>query len=352
MRHVFQKPYVAFLLGAATIGIALGAQAAYSGLFAASGATINACAQPGKGRVYVIGLPGTPTECKKGEIPIDWNLQGPPAATGAPGTNGTNGVSPTVTPLSAGDLHCPAGGAAISTVGGTTTYVCSGQPFAGTFTSPNNQFSLSVTNSGVEISGPNTKVSLPSSGGVTVMSNGSVVVKGDQVETVANNETVTVGANRTETIGGSDNVTVGANRTETVGGSENVTVQGDRTEKVGGNATVTVGGNRTASIAGSENVTVQGNRTARVTGNEAIVINGDRTARVDNNDTTAVGANRTETVGGSAELRAGGALNFGGSFVGINGTACRAAARVGDLIELTGSSVGDILTGSSTVCIG
>lgn len=91
------------------------------------------------------------------EVPISWSQRGP---KGDPGAPGANGISPAVRQLAAGDTNCPAGGAAITDATGSTAYVCSGsdgrdgsdgQSFAGTFTSPNGQFSLTVTDAGITL---------------------------------------------------------------------------------------------------------------------------------------------------------------------------------------------------------
>jgi Gp5-like OB domain-containing protein len=304
-KRSLRKRVVVLLGGVVVLAVA---GTAYATIPDSSG-VYTACRLDVTGAIRLIDPSGPATSrlshCTSIETQITWNQQGQKGDTGAPGVNG---VSPTVAQLSPGDSHCPAGGAAITDAAGTTAYVCSGQngkdgqPFAGTFTSPSGQFSLSVTDAGVEISGPDATVSLPSSGGVTVTSNGSVLVKGDRVETVANNETITVHGDRTETVDNNESITVG----------------GGRTEKVGSNETITVGGSRTEKVGSDENITVQGGR--------------------------------TETVGGTLGLRASGALNLDGSVVAVNGaTACKPAARVDDLID---PMAGVILTGSPTVCIG
>jgi len=109
-------------------------------------------------------------QCKSIETPITFNQKGQP---GDPGT------SPTVAQVAAGDSHCAAGGAAITDAAGSTAYVCSGAngkdgvdgtngtdgtPFSGTFTSPNGQYSISVTDTGVTISGVGTTVNLSANG--------------------------------------------------------------------------------------------------------------------------------------------------------------------------------------------
>ena len=231
------------------------------------GGVYTACRLNGVGTIRLIDPSGPSTSllshCTAFETQITWNQKG------------KNGVSPTVAQLSPGDSHCPAGGAAITDAAGTTAYVCSGlngadgQSFAGTFTSPNGQFSLSVANDGVEIVGPGTSISIDGNGGVTV--------KGDHVETVAHDETITV--------------------------------QGNRSEMIGQDESIKVGGNRTESVSGNESVKVSG----------------------------------------ALDLRASGALNLAGSFLGLNsGAACKPVARVGDMVDPVGLLIAQ---GSPDVCI-
>jgi hypothetical protein len=98
------------------------------------------------------------------EVPISWNQKG---LKGDPGANGAPGVSPTVAQLQPGDSNCPAGGAAITAANGSTAYACNGtngangQSFAGTFTSPNGEYSISVADTGITLShGPTTSIKL------------------------------------------------------------------------------------------------------------------------------------------------------------------------------------------------
>ena len=116
------------------------------------------------------------SHCTALETQISWDQQGQkgePGSPGLPGKNGAdgvNGISPRVAQLPLHDSHCPAGGAAITDAAGATAYVCSGadgqsgkdgQPFAGSFASPNGLFSLTVADSGIELEGPNATLSLP-----------------------------------------------------------------------------------------------------------------------------------------------------------------------------------------------
>ena len=233
-----------------------------------SAGVYTACRLNGLGTIRLIDPSASSSSllshCTAFETQITWNQKG------------KNGVSPTVAQLSPGDSHCAAGGAAITDAAGTTAYVCSGQngadgqSFAGTFTSPDGRFSLSVGNSGVDIVGPGASISLDG--------NGSVTVTGGHVETVANDETITIQGNRTETVGGDESITVGGTRTETVSNDESIKVGGDRTETVSGNESV--------------------------------------------------------KVSGALDVRASGALNLAGSFLGLNsGAACKPVARVGDMVD-------------------
>lgn len=145
-------------------------------------------------------------QCKPNESPITFNQTGDP------------GKSPTVATVAAG-AQCPAGGAAITDTAGTTAYVCSGQngadgkngaygkngadgrngadgkdgapgtPFSGTFTSPNGQYSISVTDTGVTISKlggsvitlAGTDITVRSSGTAAVSSAGLLALNGSQL---------------------------------------------------------------------------------------------------------------------------------------------------------------------------
>lgn len=306
------------VLGLVAAGVATAGGVAYATI-PDSGGVYTACMLTKVGTIRLIdpslGSSSLLGHCTALETQIGWNQQG---------KNGLDGVSPTVAQLSPGDSRCPAGGAAITDARGSTAYVCSGQngkdgqPFAGTFTSPNGEFSLSIADGGVQIVGPDSKISLPGSGGVTVTSTGIVSITGDQLNTVANNETITIHGNRSESVGGNVSVGVGGNRTETVGNNESISVGGGRTESVGAAESLAVGGDLSETISGNETITIHGGR--------------------------------TETVAGPLGLRAAGAFSLAGSVVSINGgTNCRPAARLGDLVAYPALT---ILTGSPTVCIG
>lgn len=142
--------------GSVLIGAVVGALAtmllggiAWAAIPSTPGGVIQGCYDAGGNVKVVEALP-----CPSKYTPFQWNQQGP---AGTNGTDGTNGVSPTVTQLDAGNANCPTGGAAITDANNSTAYVCNGQtgadgdPFSGSFASPNGAYSISVTDAGITI---------------------------------------------------------------------------------------------------------------------------------------------------------------------------------------------------------
>jgi hypothetical protein len=185
--------------------LALAGGVAYATTPDASG-VYTACMLKNVGTIRLIdpSLPASSllSHCTSLETPITWNQQGQPGPqgpagpTGTDGTNGKDGVSPTVTQLAPGDPNCTNGGAAIKDADGSTAYVCNGtdgkdgQPFAGTFTSPNGQFSVTVADSGITLTGPSGSIKLDAVGldlnGALITLNGAgscapAARQGDQV---------------------------------------------------------------------------------------------------------------------------------------------------------------------------
>jgi hypothetical protein len=139
------------------------------------GGAYSACMLKNVGTVRLIDKSLPPgnlmSRCKPAlEVEISWNQQGPPGLPGAPGGEGDageDGVSPTVAQIGPGDPNCPTGGASITDAAGSVAYVCSGrdgtdgEPFAGTFESPNGQYVLSVTDAGIRLAnGPGTRIDI------------------------------------------------------------------------------------------------------------------------------------------------------------------------------------------------
>ena len=89
----------------------------------ADGALGPAGAMGPAGAIGPAGAPGPVGPTGAAGAPGALGPVGPAGPTGPQGRAGTDG--PSLTTLAVGDVHCPAGGAALS-LGGTTSYVCSG----------------------------------------------------------------------------------------------------------------------------------------------------------------------------------------------------------------------------------
>ena len=305
------------------------------------------------------------SHCTALETQISWNQQGQkgdPGTPGLPGPNGAagaNGISPTVAQLPVGDSNCPNGGAAITDAWHSTAYVCSGQngtdgqSFAGSFTSPNGLFSLTVANSGIDLKGPNATISLPQAPtlGVRINSTGELFLHANDLATEAtHDETIYVAHDLTESVDHDATTHISHDRTETVDGNQGVTIHGSRSETVDTNESIMIGGSRTESVGGSDGVTVGGNRSENVNGGETINIAGSRNQTVRLNDTLHVLTNHSEMIDGSLSVNVAGPVDLRGSMVAINGggSNCQPVARQGDFV----SAAGVILAGSATVCVG
>jgi hypothetical protein len=201
-----RRTVFAFVLGAALTAAVFVGRAAH-----ATTGEINACFKPSNGTLYLLGEGGGRSECQPGDIPISWN---------SAGLNGQDGVSVTSRPLAPGDdPACPSGGSKFTAANGTTyacngsngrngqdgsdgqdgvgvtnqalapgddpacpnggtkfvgasgvSYACNGsngqdgQDFSGTFTSPNGQFKLVVTDTSARLEGPLGRVQINGTG--------------------------------------------------------------------------------------------------------------------------------------------------------------------------------------------
>jgi hypothetical protein len=173
---------------------------------------IRGCYQVTSGTLRVTGT--NPTvgggKCSANENALPWNQTGPkgdPGANGTNGTNGTNGVSPTVAQEPPG-ANCAAGGVAITDAANTTAYVCNGQagadgqPFSGTFTSPNGEYSISVTNAGVTVARGGGPFITLSGDDITVKSSGTATVEAGTNLTLKATNNASLKASGTTTVQG------------------------------------------------------------------------------------------------------------------------------------------------------
>lgn len=156
-------------LAAAAIAVAAlaGAGIAYATIPGA-GAVYTACMLKNVGTVRLID-PSLPpanlmSHCSSLETQLTWNQQGQPGTPGDPGAPGQDGQS--VVMGDAGS-NCANGGVSL-TVGADTRYVCNGANgqdgadgvFTGHFESPNHQFTIDVTDTGIALHGPGGRVDI------------------------------------------------------------------------------------------------------------------------------------------------------------------------------------------------
>jgi hypothetical protein len=105
------RRHVLALVGAVVFLAAVGA--AYAAIPDGNG-VYTACRLNALGTIRLIDPSGPSSSwlshCTAFETQVSWGQKGPKGDTGAAGlngTNGANGISPTVTPLTVGDVNCP-----------------------------------------------------------------------------------------------------------------------------------------------------------------------------------------------------------------------------------------------------
>jgi hypothetical protein len=253
---------VGVLFAAAAAGIAYAAIPDGNGVY-------TACMLNKVGTVRLIdpSLPASNlmSHCTGAETRFTFNQQGQqgsPGLPGAPGKDGANGVSPTVSQLSNGDPNCGAGGAAITDAGGNTAYVCNGadgkdgQPFSGTFTSPDGKFSITVDDTGINLTGPSNSIKLMPDGSVaTIAGTTFKVTSGGATELVSSASLdLQSGGDTSLVAGDSLSATATGSLSATSGGSTSVDVGKDLTVQTSKAATVTVGTSLNATAGGAANL--------------------------------------------------------------------------------------------------
>jgi hypothetical protein len=254
------------------------------------GGVINACYGKVGGVVRVIDTAKREKCLTAIEVPLSWNQQG------QKGDPGTPGASPAVVQLEANDANCPAGGAAITDAAGHTAYVCSAQPFSGTFTSPSGEYSVSVTDEGITLSRGNTA---------------AVSINGQDIAIVAERDaTITVGRDLATSVGGALDTTVGADAATSIGGNLSTSVGADSTTTIGGDTNTLVGGSASRSVIGAVNESVGTNLTIDVSHNTSI-----QTAQ--NLNVSSDGDTQILS-GGEARLQSSGVLTLRGSTINFN----------------------------------
>jgi hypothetical protein len=151
-----RKSRLAFVVG--VCGVALGAGVAYAAIPDESG-VFHACYKTNGGQVRLVN---SANDCNGSETATQWSQTGPQGPSGSRGPSGPQG-DPGV--------------------------------FSGVFESPNHQFKLEVTDTGISLTGPTAKILLRS-GGIEVNSQGpdGVVLKTSAAKVEVQNGTVSVDA--------------------------------------------------------------------------------------------------------------------------------------------------------------
>jgi hypothetical protein len=231
--------------------------------------------------------PGESCKTERGdrarEIPISWNLSGPVGATGPAGPTGATGPQGATGAAGATGATGPAG------------------TFNGVFTSPNGLFSLSVTDAGIVLRGPNGSVTVDGTGAAIDAEELALTTDQDLEVRVGGSQSTTVGASKTETVGGSSTGSYGGNYTSNYSANYSANYSGNYSANYSGNVTANVGGTMTVA-ANALNVDIDGNATIAIGGSLNML----------------VGGNTTINTGGSAMYQSAGPTTITGSVVNIN----------------------------------
>lgn len=300
------------------------------------GGVINACYGKVGGVVRVID-PAKNQKCLPNlELPLTWNQTGPTGATGAPGVAGPAGpagASPTVAQLDRGDANCPSGGAAIADASGSVAYVCNGTEgasFDGSFTSPNGQYSIAVSDAGIMLTDTN--------GGSVTLAGGAIEVSGNSLfAQSATNTTITSGSTTSLTSGLDTQVVTGRDMSVTTGrdvdsataGTMQTSVEGAVSAvygrsfdvRIGGDSTVSTDGSAVTSTGGDAATTIGGDMSLTTGRSIAVSSGGAVTAQAATSTNIGTGTTFTVDAGGNAlvqssagvTIRASGELRLMGS---------------------------------------
>ena len=185
VRHTLGWRAGRLTLALGTIGIlALSGGIVFAAIPSLADGVIHGCYEKRTGLLRVIDVEAG-RSCMQWETPIAWKQSGPqgapgldgepgadgaagaPGEDGADGQDGIDGVSVTSEALDPGDdSNCPHGGSKFTSSSGVT-YACNGSDgadFAGSFTSPNGLFSVTVTDTGATLQGPGGRVQVTAAG--------------------------------------------------------------------------------------------------------------------------------------------------------------------------------------------
>lgn len=188
------------VIGAISVAVAAGI--ATAGI-PSPGGVIDACyeRQSGQLRVYDVE-DDVPRGCRSSETPIQWSQMGPSGPSGATGPTGPTG---------------PPGPSGADGAPGT---------FSGVFESPNEEFSLSVTDDGIELEGPGGRVEIDGTG-MSIDSAGPLSIQGSAQISIEGSSQISIQASSQVSIEGSGQVSVNGSQVRLNGCSSWVARAGD-----------------------------------------------------------------------------------------------------------------------------
>jgi Collagen triple helix repeat (20 copies) len=154
MERVHGRQVLSYALGVVTAAAGFAAATAWAGVgSSADDNTIHACVGDG-GSLYLQfatrELVRKNEPCKKGDQPITWNITGPQGLQGKTGPAGLAGPAGATGPAGPAGTQGPAGPAGPQGPAGSITKA----------TSPNGVFSISLSNRGIVLAGPNGAVTV------------------------------------------------------------------------------------------------------------------------------------------------------------------------------------------------
>lgn len=123
-----------------------------------------------------------------------------------------------------------------------------GQPFSGSFTSPNGQFSITVDDDGIKLAGPSNSIELHPDGTIDTVAGTAFNLTSGTATTLVSGTTLSL------TSGGATSLEAGGSFDATSGGATNLDVGGSFSLQTPKAATLTIGTSLSASIGGAAEV--------------------------------------------------------------------------------------------------
>lgn len=193
MRDLLRRLPSLLVVSLAAFAGAAGVAYATTALSSAHQATsvIQACENPGNGTLRVVA--DNTTGCHANETAVTWNVVGPQGPPGPQGDTGPQGLQGDTGPQG------PAG------------------TFTGTFTSPNGDYSLHVTDTGISLQGPAGRIGL-TSGELRIESSNDLTLKAGNAASLESSSNLTLKAAGNASLAGAGNLALTGGAVATLDG--------------------------------------------------------------------------------------------------------------------------------------